>query len=131
MRLLVDDKLEAVKAPVDAPPPTVRLPVGERLEADNAPVQARLPAVKVPETLPFPATCKPLLLKLWVVNCPVCNILVTIPFVASRPRLHVTGRLRLIVVVVMLSSKVATLGSMEEPPEIPLPSILNALCCGF
>ena len=72
--LLVDDKLEAVKAPVDASPPTVRLPVDDRLEADDAPVQARLPTVKVPETLPFPATCKPLLSKHWVVTCPACNI---------------------------------------------------------
>ena len=37
--LLVDDKLEAVKAPVDASPPTARLPVDERVEADKAPVQ--------------------------------------------------------------------------------------------
>ena len=64
--LLVDDKLEAVKAPVDASPPTARLPVDERVEADKAPVQSRLPTIRVPDTLPFPVILIPMLFKVVV-----------------------------------------------------------------
>ena len=111
--LLVDDKLEAVKAPVDASPPTARLPVDERVEADKAPVQARLPAVRAPDTPQFPTMVAPEDVSESVVTCVACNTSVTIPCVASRPKHVVTGFLREMAVVAKLSSKVATFGSME------------------
>ena len=135
--LLVDDKLEAVKAPVDASPPPARLPVDERVEADKAPVQARLPTVRAPDTPQFPTMVAPEDVREPVVTCVACSWSTTKPFVTSRPKHVVTGLLREMAVVATLSSKVATFGSMEEPPPTlsPLttsePFLLSSGSVGF
>ena len=69
VRLLVDDKLEAVEAPVDASPLTVRLLVDNKLEAVKAPVQARLPTVRAPDTPQFPTMVPPEEVRELVVTC--------------------------------------------------------------
>ena len=111
--LLVDDKLETVKAPVDAAPPTARLPVDERVEAYKAPVQARLPTVISPDTPQFPTTLALEEVRESVVTCVACSWSTTKPFVTSRPKNAVTGFLREMAVVANMSSKVATFGSIE------------------
>ena len=47
-------------------PPTVMLLVGDKLEAVKAPVQARLPTVRAPDTPPLPIILIPLLFRLEV-----------------------------------------------------------------
>ena len=112
--LLVDDKLEAVQAPVDASPPTAMLPVDERVEADKAPIQARLPTVRAPDTPQFPTTVAPEEVRESVVTCVACNWSTNRPFVTPRPMNAATGLLNEIAVAVKLSSKVATLGLWQN-----------------